>query len=108
MTAYRMLNVVVLLAISAFGNSAVALPTARLMQPGQVFLIAEDVPKPESDATTSDENMQGHTLATQALETCMKNWDPGTHMTRDEWRQSCKRITEERLPYVKGRSDRSN
>jgi hypothetical protein len=97
------LLIMALLALAASSESAPASPIARIIPPGQVFLIAEDDPKQGSGATTSSENTQEHYLATQSLETCMKNWDPGTHMTKDAWRQSCQRITEERLPYVKGR-----
>ncbi len=33
---------------------------------------------------------------TQTLESCMALWDPATHMTKSEWRDSCKRILKER------------
>jgi hypothetical protein len=100
MAAHRMWKLIALLVFATFSESAVALPSSRIIQPAQVLLIAEDAPKQEPGATT--ENTQD--LATQSLEACMKNWDPGTHMSKDAWRQSCKRITEERLPYVKVRS----
>jgi hypothetical protein len=45
------------------------------------------------------------TLATESLESCMARWDAGTHMSKQAWRETCRRITSERLPYVKGRSD---
>jgi hypothetical protein len=43
------------------------------------------------------------TLATEPIEACMAKWDPGTHMTKEAWRQTCLRIKEEREPYVRGR-----
>jgi hypothetical protein len=43
------------------------------------------------------------TLATEPIEACMAKWDPGTHMTKEAWRQTCLRIKEEREPYVQGR-----
>lgn len=29
---------------------------------------------------------------------CISFWDPGTHMTRDEWRESCKRVNHDHNP----------
>lgn len=43
------------------------------------------------------------THATESVESCMRKWDPGTHMTKDEWRETCRRIHDERAPYVKDR-----
>ena len=35
-------------------------------------------------------------LATEPLESCVARWDPGTHMTKEAWRQTCKRVSDER------------
>ena len=43
------------------------------------------------------------THATESVEACMGKWDPGTHMTKEAWRQSCLRIKQEREPYVRDR-----
>lgn len=43
------------------------------------------------------------THATETLEDCMRKWDPGTHMTKEAWRQSCLRIKNDRAPYVRDR-----
>ncbi len=43
------------------------------------------------------------THATESLETCMRKWDAGTHMTKEAWRESCLRIKREREQYVKER-----
>jgi hypothetical protein len=50
-----------------------------------------------SDATTPP-----HTHATETIEACMAKWDPGTHMTKEQWRETCQRIKDEREPYVRG------
>jgi hypothetical protein len=42
-------------------------------------------------------------LANEPLEACMKRWDAGTHMTKDAWRETCRRVSKERVPYTKGR-----
>jgi hypothetical protein len=67
--------------------------------------LAEDAPaKDATDAAPAPaEEKDRQYLGNEPLESCMNRWDPGTHMTKDAWRESCKRITEERGPYVKGR-----
>jgi hypothetical protein len=32
----------------------------------------------------------------------MAKWDPGTHMSKEQWRETCQRIKDEREPYVRG------
>ena len=91
------------LALGALSVSAAALPAARLTQPTQVLLIAEDTPSQPPDTATSTEDAQGRYLATETIESCMKSWDPGTHMSKEAWRTTCERIKAERLPYVKKR-----
>ena len=41
---------IALLAFAAFSETAVALPAPHIIQPAQVFVIAEDPPKREPDA----------------------------------------------------------
>jgi hypothetical protein len=40
-------------------------------------------------------------LATEPLESCVARWDPGTHMTKDAWRQTCKRVSDERAAHLR-------
>ena len=103
MTTYGMTSFTALLAFGALSVSAAALPGARLVQPAQVLLIAEDTPGQPPDAATSTEDAQERYLATETIESCMKSWDPDTHMSKEAWRTTCERIKAERLPYVKKR-----
>jgi hypothetical protein len=32
---------------------------------------------------------------------CLKDWDAKTHMTKQEWERTCRRVTEERLKYLR-------
>ncbi|MFA5901081.1 MAG: hypothetical protein WC829_18425 [Hyphomicrobium sp.] len=50
---------------------------------------------------TSTQTDKPITHATESLESCMQKWDPGTHMTKEAWRQSCLRLRNERAPYVR-------
>jgi hypothetical protein len=42
-------------------------------------------------------------IGNESLETCMQRWDADTHMTKDAWRETCKRIKKEREPYTNDR-----
>jgi len=65
--------------------------------------IAEDAPAKGSPNAAPAEQQDRVYLGNEPLESCMKRWDPGTHMTQHAWRESCKRITQERGPLVKNR-----
>lgn len=67
--------------LALLAGLAVAVPAA-----------AEDAPTPR------DRPMY---LGTEPLESCISRWDAGTHMTKEAWRESCKRISEERGTYLK-------
>lgn len=93
-----------LLASTALLQSAV-IDTASSLPIGRGFasalpahLVAEREQNSGDGAAAGSET----TLATEPLESCMARWDAGTHMTKSAWRETCKRITRERLPYVKG------
>lgn len=32
---------------------------------------------------------------------CMKDWDTKTHMTKQEWERTCRRVTDERIKYLR-------
>lgn len=57
------------------------------------------VPASAQDKPAADD--QPMYLGTESLESCMSRWDPGTNMTKEEWRESCKRVSEERGTYLK-------
>ena len=103
MTLYGKVSFIAPLALGALCVSAVALPASRLTHPTQLRLIAEDAPSQPPGAATSTEEVQERYLATETIESCMKSWDPGTHMSKEAWRTTCERIKAERLPYVKKR-----
>jgi hypothetical protein len=52
------------------------------------------------NAPTSEQSQDRLYLGNESLESCMKRWDPGTHMTKEAWRQTCLRVRSEREPYV--------
>ncbi len=74
------------LPLLAFAAAALAWPL------GGAMAVEDKAAPPEKPAT----------YATESIEDCMRKWDPGTHMTKEAWRQTCVRIKNEREPYVKG------
>lgn len=56
----------------------------------------------QTSPSASDNSNPGY-HATESIDACMRKWDPGTHMSREAWRDSCNRIKNERERYVKDR-----
>jgi hypothetical protein len=63
---------------------------ARNHPPGEGKSVA---PETEERAVDSD--------ATGTLEGCIASWDQGTHMTKNEWRDACERVNNERSRKTK-------
>lgn len=105
MIPHKMLSVLMLGTVGLLCGAANALPYSPADQSaGSVIMIAEEKPAEALDAATAAEPSSDQMyLGNEPLESCMKRWDPGTHMTREEWRNSCQSITEERGPYVRDR-----
>ncbi len=36
----------------------------------------------------------------QYLDQCLGDWEPATHMTKQEWRHTCERVARERLEFL--------
>jgi len=34
------------------------------------------------------------------LQQCMQDWEPATHMTKQEWRRTCQRVSQDRLKFL--------
>jgi len=60
----------------------------RTYQPGDAA--------PAAPMATDGERQSTPPAGTDAHDNCMALWDADTHMTKDEWRESCKRVIKER------------
>ena len=99
----RMLSIAVGLAVMNCATAVAASPFAHPGLPTVVLTIAEKAPAEGADVSADSGKPQDRVyLGNEPLESCMKRWDADTHMTKDAWRASCRRISEERAPYVKG------
>jgi hypothetical protein len=38
-------------------------------------------------------------LHSKYFDICMKDWDGTTHMTREEWARTCRRVVKERVEF---------
>ena len=53
-------------------------------------------------AAASAENSsstQSRELQAQYFDTCMNDWDTATHMTKEEWSRTCRRLADERVKF---------
>ncbi len=90
--------------LSTFAQAVAAMPVPPIDGQTHILKIAEDVPAAAPEAPTAAESTHEPAyIGNEPLKSCMKRWDPGTHMTKEAWRTSCQRIRAEREPYVKGK-----
>ena len=73
--------------------------TTKMLPLALLSALAFSVPASAEDKPASDETPMY--LGTEPLESCVSRWDAGTHLTKEEWRETCKRISEERGTYLK-------
>lgn len=99
----RMAAYAAVLALGGAASIALAFPTVKGDAARPIVLAGQAATEAKPDTQPAAEEGKNVYLGNEPLESCMKRWDPGTHMTKDAWRKSCQRITEERAPYVKGR-----
>ena len=76
--------------------------TRLVLLPVLAAALAVSLPAAAEDAppAAAEERMY---LGLEPLETCLKRWDPDTNMSKEEWRASCERISNERGKYIKER-----
>jgi hypothetical protein len=47
----------------------------------------------------NDPSGQFRELFTEYFETCMKDWEKGTRMTKKEWSRTCRRLANQRVKF---------
>jgi hypothetical protein len=71
-----------------------------------------DVNKAEADKTEAEKSAASKAEAKKAekkesdrgpeyLAQCLKDWDRGTHMTRQEWARTCRRVVSNRVRFLR-------
>ena len=46
-----------------------------------------------------DSSAKFQRLVTQYFETCMKDWDRATRMSKEEWSRTCRRLADQRAKF---------
>jgi hypothetical protein len=47
----------------------------------------------------TDSSARFQQLYKEYLDTCMRDWDAATHMTKEEWSRTCRRLANERAKF---------
>jgi hypothetical protein len=47
----------------------------------------------------NDSSGRFRALFAEYFETCMKDWDAGTRMTKKEWSRTCRRLANQRVKF---------
>jgi hypothetical protein len=84
---------VCLLAVGLSGGIALAEPDHRSEAPLPLLIAAEGTPQEGGQSV-------GDRIA-QWLKSCVDDWDAATHMTRNEWRTTCERVSQERGKFLR-------
>ena len=88
------------LALIAAGGAALAQsgsrPLGAASPPTAPTPQAQNV-RPKSDDTDTATTLR--TLSTQYFAECMRDWDAATHMTKQEWARTCRRVVDGRAKF---------
>jgi hypothetical protein len=63
------------------------------------FIAASLLLSAQASAETDADNEEY--LANESLASCVKRWDARNHMTREAWRDTCQRISDERAGFLR-------
>ena len=53
---------------------------------------------PKPDSTVSEAEIQKR--GAQYLSDCIKDWDKGTHMSKQDWTRTCRRVVQRRVRFM--------
>jgi hypothetical protein len=88
------------LSLIAAGGAALAQSGSRPLgatpPPTTPMPQAQDV-RPKSDDADAATTLR--TLSAQYLAECMRDWDAATHMTKQEWARTCRRVVDGRAKF---------
>jgi hypothetical protein len=58
-------------------------------------------PDPLRKAKADSTPAKSDNLAADPLAQCLRDWDAGTHMTRQEWARTCRRVVSNRGKFIR-------
>ncbi len=95
----RVLLLACSLSLVLAGGAAFAQSGARPENTASPPTPPKAVAKPGS-AKSADQIKSVHDRGAQYLAQCMQDWEPATHMTKQEWQRTCRRVVQERVKFL--------
>ncbi len=95
----RVLLLACSLSLILAGGAAVAQSGARPESTASPPMPPKARAKPDS-AKSPDQIKSIHDRGAEYLAQCMQDWEPATHMTKQEWQRTCRRVVEERVKFL--------
>jgi hypothetical protein len=84
---------------------ASGVPSRVLHLPGLLLVFLACTGVLAQSPSQEDYSMKREELFSKYLGICMNDWDGTTHMTREEWAHTCRRLVEERVEFFLGHRD---
>ena len=57
-------------------------------------------PTPKAGSTPDGAKSAAQKLGAEYMAQCMNDWDAATHMTKQEWERTCRRVVEGRVKFL--------
>jgi hypothetical protein len=87
-----------LLALASIASSQSEAPVDETLLPSMIIPPTAPAARPEA-AAKPDAAKKPVTAADQ-LSQCLRDWDAATHMTRQEWSRTCRRVVSNRVKFM--------
>lgn len=82
-------------------GAAYAQPVAQPSKPNASSALTTSAPKVPADSSKSPGKTSVQDEIRAQFTQCMKDWDARTHMTKQDWERTCRRVTQERTKYLR-------
>jgi hypothetical protein len=86
-----------MLALASIASSQSEEPLDETLPPASIIPPTVPAGKPEAAAKPDPKKTES---STDYLAQCLRDWDAGTHMTRQEWARTCRRVANNRTKFL--------
>ena len=76
------------------------LSTASLQSQAAAAPAAQPPAGPKADTVKKPDAVKPDERTVDPLTQCLRDWDAATHMTRQEWARTCRRVVSNRLKFL--------
>ena len=74
-------------------------PSCVLLLPGLLPVILACTVALAQSPSQDDYSRNRDELFSKHFDICMKDWDAATHMTKEEWARTCRRVVKDRVEF---------